>query len=80
LRQQLYFLRITESKTITNQLTKLNKIIDDLENIEVNIKDEDKTILLLCALPRSFDPSRIPCFIVKTHCYLGGSQIGVENQ
>ena len=43
-----------ESKTISEKLTKFNKILDDLENIEVNIEDEDKTILLSCALPRSF--------------------------
>jgi len=37
------------------QLTEFNKIIDDLENIEVQLEDEDKTILLLCALPKSFE-------------------------
>jgi len=36
------------------QLTKFNKIFDDLENIDVHLKDEDKAILLLCSLPRSF--------------------------
>jgi len=41
--------------TVTEQLTELNKILDDLENIEVQIQDEDKTILLLCALLRSFE-------------------------
>jgi len=30
-------------------------ILDDLENIEVQIEDEDKAILLLSALPRSFE-------------------------
>jgi len=37
------------------QLTEFNKILDDLENIEVQLEDEDKTILLLCALPKSFE-------------------------
>jgi len=32
-----------------------NKIINDLENIEVHLKDEDKAILLLCVPPRSFE-------------------------
>jgi len=36
------------------QLTEFKKILDDLENIEVHLEDEDKTILLLCALLRSF--------------------------
>jgi hypothetical protein len=46
---------MVESKAIMEQLTKFNKILDDLENIEVHLEDEDKTILLLCALPRSFE-------------------------
>jgi len=37
------------------QLTEFNKILDDLENIEVHLEDEDKVILLLYALPRSFE-------------------------
>jgi len=37
------------------QLTEFKKILDGLENIEVHLDDEDKVILLLCALPRSFE-------------------------
>jgi len=55
LKQQLYSFKMVESKTVTKQLMEFNKIIDDLENIEVNLEDEDKVILLLCALPRSFE-------------------------
>jgi len=55
LKQQLYSFKMVESKTTTEQLTKFNKILDDLENIEVNLEDADKDILLLCALPRSFE-------------------------
>ena len=33
----------------------VQKILNDLENIEVHLGDEDKAILLLCALPRSFE-------------------------
>lgn len=32
-----------------------NKILDDLENIEVKHDDEDKALLLLNALPKSFE-------------------------
>jgi len=46
---------MVESKAIMEQLTEFNKIIDDLENIEVHLEDEDKYILLLCTLPRSFE-------------------------
>ena len=55
LKQQLYSFKMVESKAITEQLAEFNKILDDLENIEVNLEDEDKAILLLYALPRSFD-------------------------
>jgi len=51
LKQQLYSFKMVESKTVTE----FNKILDDLENIEVQLEDEDKVILLLCALPRSFE-------------------------
>jgi len=37
------------------QLTEFNKILDDLENIEVQLEDEGKAILLLCSLPKSFE-------------------------
>ena len=55
LKQQLYSFKMVESKAIMEQLTEFNKILDDLENIKVNLEDEDKAILLLCALPRSFE-------------------------
>jgi len=55
LKQQLYSFKMVESKSITEQLTKFNNILDDLANIEVNMEDEDKALLLLCSLPKSFE-------------------------
>jgi len=52
LKQQIYSFKMVESKTVTEQLTEFNKILDDLESIEVNLEDEDKAIFLFCALPR----------------------------
>lgn len=43
-----------ESNPITEQLTEFNKILDDSANIEVNVEDEDETLLLLCSLPKFF--------------------------
>jgi len=55
LKQQLYSIKMVESKAIMEQLKQFNKILDDLENIEVQFEDEDKAIILLCALPKSFE-------------------------
>jgi len=55
LKPQLYAFKMVESKAVTEQLTEFNKILDDLENIEMNLEDEDKEILLLRALSRSFE-------------------------
>jgi hypothetical protein len=55
LKQQLYSFKMVESKAIMEQLPEFNKILDDLENIDVHLEDEDKVILLLCALLRSFE-------------------------
>ena len=55
LKKQLYSFKMMESKAIMEHLTEFNKILDDLENIEVHLEDEDKTILLFCALLRSFE-------------------------
>ena len=46
---------MVDNKSIVEQLTEFHKIIDDLENIEVKIDDEDKGLLLLSSLPRSFE-------------------------
>lgn len=40
---------------MTEQLTEFIKILNDLENIELQYENKDKDILLLCALPWSFE-------------------------
>lgn len=55
MKNQIYSFGMVESKAIIKQLAQFNKIFDDLVNIEVNIKDEDNDLLLLCALLRYFD-------------------------
>jgi hypothetical protein len=63
-----------ESKPITGQLMEFNKILDDSANIEVNVDDEDKTLLLLCSLPKFFlGILQIPSFTErKTPLFEGG--------
>jgi len=42
------------SKSLGEQLTKFNKIIDGLQNIVVNLDDEDRILLLLSLLPTKY--------------------------
>ena len=58
MKQRVYSYKFLEEKGILEQLEDFNKAIDDLENIDVTIGDEDKAILLLNALPKSYDQLR----------------------
>jgi hypothetical protein len=46
--QQLYSFKMVESKAIMEQLTELNKIIGDLENIEVRLEDAGALMVWCC--------------------------------
>jgi len=48
LKQQLYSFKMGESKAIIEQLTKFNKIIGDLENIEVRLEDAGALMVWCC--------------------------------
>jgi hypothetical protein len=45
---------MTKARSITEQLSEFNNIWDDLENIEVMLDDEDKALLLLSSLSKTF--------------------------
>lgn len=74
MKQRLYSYRFNELKPVEEQLDEFNKATDDLENIE----DEDKAILLLNALPKSFDHLKDAILygrekaitLVEVHCVL----------
>ena len=53
LKQALYSFKMTEDKVLAGQLNMFNKLILDLENIDVKIDDEDQVLLLLCVFPRT---------------------------
>lgn len=54
LKERLYALRMKEGTEIQSHLSEFSSILLDLENLEITIEDEDKTILLLVSLPDSF--------------------------
>lgn len=45
---------MAEGTSIQAHLNKFNSIIIDLENLDIKIKDEDKTVLLIVSLPPSY--------------------------
>ena len=55
LKQQLYNYRFVENKSLSEQLDQFAKFVDDLENVEVKLEEEDEAIVLLNALPSSYE-------------------------
>ncbi|CAL5214852.1 unnamed protein product [Lathyrus oleraceus] len=53
MKQALYSFKMSEDKVLAEQLDMFNKLILDLENIDVKIKDEDQMLSLLCSFPRT---------------------------
>ena len=58
MKRRLYSYSFVEDTSIIEQLEDFDKVVDDLENIDVSISDEDKAILLLNVLPKSHDQLR----------------------
>lgn len=58
LKQQLYAFSMVEGRSMSDQIADFNKILDDLENIEVKLDDEDKALLLLKSLPKKYEHFR----------------------
>ncbi|PHT53674.1 hypothetical protein CQW23_08136 [Capsicum baccatum] len=54
LKERLFTLRMSEGTPIQSHLGEFNSIIIDLENLDVEIDDEDKAVLLIVSLPPSY--------------------------
>ena len=55
LKQKLYTFKMSTGSSIEDHLDEFNKIILDLENIKIKIKDEDQALLLLRFLPAKYE-------------------------
>ena len=60
LKEHLYGFKIEESKPIDDALYEFNKLVLDLESLNINVEDEDKTIILLNSLPTSLKHFKEP--------------------
>jgi len=59
LKQKLYSFKMVESKAIMEQLTKFNKNIGDLENIEVHLEDAGALVVWCCLEDEEGDVSHL---------------------
>lgn len=65
---------------MVEQLTELHKIIDDLENIKVYNKDDDKVLPLLSSLPIFFEHFKDFLYHVRDVLLFGRSIGGCKNK
>ena len=54
LKQELYGLKMQEGADLTEHVNTFNRVISDLARIEVKVEDEDRAILMLTSLPKSY--------------------------
>lgn len=58
MKQKLYSFKIIDERHISEKIEEFTKIMDDLENIDVKMEEEDKALILLNYLPRSYENFR----------------------
>lgn len=55
MKQKLYELKMQEDSNQQQHVNVFNQIMSDLLRLDVKIKDDDKAIILLWALPNSYE-------------------------
>ena len=54
-KQRLHTLRMLESTQVKDHLDKFNRIILELQGVNVKIEDKDQALVLLCSLPNFYE-------------------------
>lgn len=55
MKQKLLTFKMSGEKNLIEQLDEFNRSVDDLESLEVKLEDDDKALMLLNSLPKSFE-------------------------
>ncbi|MFQ6666886.1 hypothetical protein Gotur_033084 [Gossypium turneri] len=58
LKQRLYTFCMNECEHLRDHISQIITILNDLKNVDVQIKDEDQIMLILCSLPPSYKSFR----------------------
>ena len=56
LKKRLYSLRIQEGGDVLGHIQRFDQICNELLNVRVKMEEKDRSLLLLCSLPPSYDP------------------------
>ena len=56
IKMDLYSLKMEEGGNIIDHSNKFNELVSRLQNVEETIKEEEKALLILASLPKSFKP------------------------
>lgn len=55
LKKRLYMFQISSGRSLKYHIDEFNKILLDLENIDMEIDDEDNAIIFLSSLPTTYE-------------------------
>ena len=55
LKKQLYKLKMNETSDVKDHINNFNKCITQLLSVEIKIDEEDKSVILLASLPKSYE-------------------------
>ncbi|KHN39924.1 Retrovirus-related Pol polyprotein from transposon TNT 1-94, partial [Glycine soja] len=67
-------------RSVGEQLDLFNKLILDLENIDVTIDDEDQALLLLCSLPKSYSHFKRTLLLGRDSISLDEVQVALNSK